>query len=655
MSDSLDVALLSMPFAQLPAPSLALGILKATLAERGLRSRSYYFTFDFAERIGIQLYTVIAAGFPSVQALAGESVFSHLLPGAIDDDHDGYVRAILHRESDDARTGPAEPLEDCEGFLEGLAYARAQSTRFVREAAERVVASGAPVVGMTSMFQQNAASIALAYEIKRLSPHTFIAIGGANCAASMGEQLLAAYDCFDAVFSGEADWTFPEMVERIRRGVSCAGLPGVHLRGTGNAAPPVMTTDLDALPDSNFDDYFEQLEGRSFASAIQASLYFETSRGCWWGEKAHCTFCGLNGETMAYRRKSPERALSELRRLRARYGARPVFAVDNILDLSYLETFIPAVAEAHLDVELFYEVKSSLTKPQLAALRAANITKILPGIESLSTPVLKAMKKGVTATQNLQLLKWCSELEITATWNMLWGFPGEPPEEYAKVAAMMPLLRHLTPPWFGKQIRMDRFSPNFTLATQFGFANVRPCPAYRYIYRFRDDEALARMAYYFTYDYAEPQHVDRYVRAVADEIEEWLVRHDQEELYFVDEGDALRVVDRRSVAVAPQHTLTGLTRRVLLSCDSAQRLPQLVRHFADEAPAEEVEAAVAALIETRLLLDYDDHLLSLPISKHDRIPIARADERQFSHDCEASLAAPPGTDRSGNAAHPTQR
>ncbi len=630
-----------MPFAQLPAPSLALGILSATLAERGMRSRSYYFTFDFAERIGIQLYTVIAAGFPSVQALAGEFVFSHLLPGAIEDDPDGYVRGILRREDPDARTGPAEPLENCEGFLEGVAHARAQSARFVRDAAERVVASGAPVVGLTSVFQQNAASVALAREIKRLSPHTFIAIGGANCATTMGEQLIAAYDCFDAVFSGEADWIFPEMVERLRRGRPCAGIPGIHLRGNGDAAPPVMTTDLDAIPDSNFDDYFEQLEGRSFEPSIQASLYFETSRGCWWGEKAHCTFCGLNGQTMAYRSKSPERALAELLRLRARYGARPIFVVDNILDLSYLETFIPAVAEARLDVELFYEVKSSLTKPQLAALRAANITKILPGIESLSTAVLKLMKKGVTAMQNLQLLKWCKEFGITVTWNMLWGFPGEPPEEYAKVAAIMPLLRHLMPPWFGKQIRMDRFSPNFTMAAKFGFANVRPCPAYRYIYRFRDDEAFERIAYYFTYDYTEPRHVDGYVRAVADEIEEWLVRHDEEDLYFVDDGDALQIVDRRSVAVASQHSLTGLARRVFLFCDGAQRLPQLVRHFADDVSAEEVEAAVRALVETRLLLDYDDHLLALPISKHDRIPIARPDERQFSHDCEASLAAPP--------------
>ena len=47
----------------------------------------------------------------------------------------------------------------------------------------------------------------------------------------------------------------------------------------------------------------------------QPSVFVETSRGCWWGERMHCTFCGLNGATMAYRSKSAPRALAELTHL----------------------------------------------------------------------------------------------------------------------------------------------------------------------------------------------------------------------------------------------------------------------------------------------------------------------------------------------------
>jgi hypothetical protein len=42
---------------------------------------------------------------------------------------------------------------------------------------------------------------------------------------------------------------------------------------------------------------------------IEPGLLIETSRGCWCGAVSHCTFCGLNGEGMAYRRKSPQRVI----------------------------------------------------------------------------------------------------------------------------------------------------------------------------------------------------------------------------------------------------------------------------------------------------------------------------------------------------------
>ena len=56
----------------------------------------------------------------------------------------------------------------------------------------------------------------------------------------------------------------------------------------------------------------------------------ETSRGCWWGDKHHCSFCGIDFP-LRYRSKSPDRALNELLRLRARYDARLFVMADDIL------------------------------------------------------------------------------------------------------------------------------------------------------------------------------------------------------------------------------------------------------------------------------------------------------------------------------------
>ena len=45
--------------------------------------------------------------------------------------------------------------------------------------------------------------------------------------------------------------------------------------------------------------------------------------------------------------------------------------------------------------------------------------RIQPGIESLSDHVLKLMRKGTTALQNIQLLKWCREYGVQPEWNLL--------------------------------------------------------------------------------------------------------------------------------------------------------------------------------------------------------------------------------------------
>src|SRR5262249_20771184 len=162
----------------------------------------------------------------------------------------------------------------------------------------------------------------------------------------------------------------------------------------------------------------------------------------WWGQRMHCTFCGLNGERMRFRSKSPTRVLSELASLRAEHPGLPIGVVDNILDMSYFHTVLPALAADGGALRLFYEVKANLRKEHVRLLRDAGVRDIQPGIESLSDGVLRLMRKGVSALQNIQLLKWCVELGVHPVWNVLWGFPGEDPAEYIRMARLVPLLTH---------------------------------------------------------------------------------------------------------------------------------------------------------------------------------------------------------------------
>lgn len=246
-------------------------------------------------------------------------------------------------------------------------------------------------------------------------------IAGDNCEGVMGVETARQFQFIDAVLVGESagDPARPR-TPRVggRGGPTCPAWrpPGVlrppdqHRRSTSTGCPP------------HFSDYVAQLAASPLAAQVTPQILFETSRGCWWGEKSHCTFCGLNG-ALGFRSKSAGRALAELMELADRHPDPPI-AVDNILDMRYFRDLIPALATHGLGRDLFYEVKSNLRREQLVALRRAGITHIQPGIESFSDQVLGLMGKGVTGLQNVQLLKWCKELGLRPYWSLLWDIPG---------------------------------------------------------------------------------------------------------------------------------------------------------------------------------------------------------------------------------------
>ena len=94
--------------------------------------------------------------------------------------------------------------------------------------------------------------------------------------------------------------------------------------------------------------------------------------------------------------------------------------------MRYFGDLLPKLRETGYNFRLFFETKANLKREQLQAMREAGVLAIQPGIESFSTPILKLMEKGVTALQNIRLLKWCAEFGILHVWNVIYGFPGEP-------------------------------------------------------------------------------------------------------------------------------------------------------------------------------------------------------------------------------------
>jgi ribosomal peptide maturation radical SAM protein 1 len=623
-----DVVLVSMPFGALLSPSLGLSLLQPQIRARGLSCTVEYFTLGFAERIGESLYSKIVSEKPSMtRAFVGEWIFSHALYAWTREKDEQYIEHILMKPPSWLGRNPTRPPTRAE--VRAIMNACAAARGFIAECADRLADRQPRVVGFTSVFQQHLASLALARELKARLPEVVVVMGGANCEATMGAETVRQFPFVDAVVSGEADTIAADLVERLMRRQPIADIAGVLTRATADAVlsagrvPATSSvTDLDALPYPDYGDYFAQFAGTKLARVWQPSVFVETSRGCWWGERMHCTFCGLNGATMAYRSKSAPRALDELTHLAKTHPGSDIQVVDNILDLKYFKTLLPELARRRLDVSLFYETKSNLKKDQIRLLREAGVTTIQPGIESFSDAVLKLMKKGVSGLQNIQLLKWCKEIGVTPLWNFLIGFPGEAPDDYRRMSDLTPRVCHLPSPVTVSAIRLDRFSPNFTQSDSFGFTKVRPLPFYDFIYDV-PEHARRNRAYYFAYEYKKPQEIAGYAEPLVKSVHAWRTTWRHAELVSVDLEDRLVVFDTRPRAAAPVSVLSGDDRALYLACDAiteagqlepsrAARLPALVarglvlndggRHLSLGVPIGEYQPSRAAFRRLRPLL-----------------------------------------------------
>jgi ribosomal peptide maturation radical SAM protein 1 len=269
-----------------------------------------------------------------------------------------------------------------------------------------------------------------------------------------------------------------------------------------HSPPATGTVSMDSLPFPDYGEYFARRR-RLFPQDddVDVVIPFESGRGCWWGVKHHCTFCGLNGTSMAWRAKSAPRVLEELTEQASRHQIRSFAAVDNIMDPRYLTELLPALSDSAAGFELFYEVKANLSREQLQALARGGVRYLQPGIESLSSAVLRLMDKGVRSSQNVNLLRWAQHFGIETAWNLLWGFPGETAEDYLAQSEVVPHLVHLRPPDSAGRVWLERFSPMFTDAERFPMRFCRPEASYRYVYPAEVD--LDKAAYFFEYAFVE--------------------------------------------------------------------------------------------------------------------------------------------------------
>ncbi|MFG2635414.1 RiPP maturation radical SAM C-methyltransferase [Streptomyces sp. NPDC048362] len=637
------VLLLNMPWSPIDLPSLALGILKRSVDERvaGATCEVLHANLEFTDWITER--TEFSAEDYEYYALSsyflgcGDWVFS----SALYDDPQWMVD-----EFTEAMSGRLRPSR-----LRMTRELHAVVPEFVELIARRVVDLAPDVVGMTSTFQQNTAALAAARHIKRLDPRIVTVMGGANCDAEQGEAVHRNFPFVDFVVRGEGEDAFPRLLQTLGDGSgpdAMAAIPGVCHRADGTAvANPMPTGPLPpaAILPPDYSGYFERLAASVARNWVEPKLVVEGARGCWWGEKHHCTFCGLNGSFMQFRSKSPDTFYQEIMDLAERHRVLDMYVVDNILDMRYLSTVLPRIIDSGYDLRMHIEIKANMRRPQLQILADAGLIYVQPGIESLNSRVLDLMDKGVSGCQNVRMLRDAAETGLSVSWNYLHGFPGETAADYDPVIRQLPALEHLNPPVdLSARIAIERFSPYFN-RPELGFTGLRPEEHYLFTYDLPEDE-LHDMAYVF--QAPERGIGEETVTRLNDAIAAWKKHHTDARLTHTDLGDEILLVSRRQgfewrtmrltdpFAVAlfrlleQPHSPTALHRKATAAPAFADRTPQDVRTLLDEWTAlgvtftdvgQYVHIAPAAVNQDLLRLDYMNHLHGRPAAEPSSRPL----------------------------------
>ena len=490
------VLLVCPPFQPLILSSLAVAQLATLLRSQDIVCTESYLHFNFARLIGEQKYSQITdAG----SGLKGEMLFAEGLHGTPKD-----------AEAEETLTLLYGPYEERTRALDALA----------EQCLERISADKPDLVGMSTSFNQLLPALWMSRLIKGSFPNVQIVLGGAACSEPMGQRVLEGYPDIDYVVSGFG--------ERALLTLSRSS-PTKGRLIQGHEAP-----ELDSLPVPDYDGFLEQ--AGEFSAGKKISLTFESSRGCWWGQKNHCTFCGLNGVEMRFTAKSNQRVVSEIRALWDRYQ-RNLFATDTIMSREHLRAVMVDLAGFADKPALFYEVKSNMSESEVSALRQANATTLQPGIESLNTHLLTLLKKGVSAIRNLALLKWGRERHMNILWNLLCAIPGEASEDYDQQLFLMDKIPHFQPPHEVNPIRIDRFSPYFENFADYGWEGIEPFPEYRWLHPHFEPEALNDVAYHFKgLGGIKP---GSYLKRLKGATKEWKERFEKNDGLFLDPEQGL--------------------------------------------------------------------------------------------------------------------
>lgn len=278
--------------------------------------------------------------------------------------------------------------------------------------------------------------------VKEVNPATPTILGGAH--SSMEYQNAIQEEAVDFVIRGEGEKPFTTLMERLARGESWAGAPGVVGKIAGEVIDGGMgeqVKNLDELPYPAYQKlnmaFYSSRKDRNFAFSMRFPIgHMITSRGC----PYVCVFCSTRNFFPNYRAHSAERVVEEIEFLIREYGVREIHFHDDafLIVRKRVEKICQLIIEKKLNIkwQISQGVNLNLVDEGLLALmnRSGMYRMGLP-IESGSEEILELIRKRAKLDHARKVITAANKLGIFTHANFIIGFPFETEKHVAETHA----------------------------------------------------------------------------------------------------------------------------------------------------------------------------------------------------------------------------
>lgn len=280
-----------------------------------------------------------------------------------------------------------------------------------------IVNNGNPkMIGISTTTETFNNGVLIAKTLKELNKDYLVFMGGPHVTFEYTDALNTNY--IDVVIRGEGEIVTRKLCDFfIRQEGKIEEIKGISYKYKDQIisnpdSPLIQNLDDLPYPDRSFYDM------NKYPHKGNCS----TSRGC----PGKCIFCAASGLSGGkYRMRSAESIVNEFRYLKS-IGCHHIDIVDDTMtaSLKRLDKILDLLLEENLGVTWYCESRVDVvSKELLIKMKQAGLSLIQFGVEAGSQEMLDCLKKQITLEQIENVFRWCRELDILATSNMIIGNP----------------------------------------------------------------------------------------------------------------------------------------------------------------------------------------------------------------------------------------